>query len=194
MKSCFSNAVLPVDYCRLTKRSASALRLQHATVLISNMLGQYRLMAALMLNCGLHPRECINLRIRHLRWVKRQIIIPNTAGLAVRTSFLPSFLAEDLLQQVDYIRQLHEDELASGFGQVRMPESFAGDVMRYSVDFGWQWLFSRRSLALEDMAGSRETLILEVLSRRIQRAADLICLSEEVDVEIFWRSFLAGIP
>lgn len=194
MKSCSSGALLPVCSHRLMKSGVCVLTLQQATLLVNNMLGQYRLMAALMLNCGLHPRECINLRVRHLRWVRRQIIIPNTAGFAVRTSFLPSFLGEELLQQVDYIRRLHEEELALGFGQVRMPESFVGDVMRYSVDLGWQWLFSRHSLALEATGGSREKLILEVLNRRIQHAAELICLSEVMDVEVFWRSFLAGMP
>ena len=177
---------------------AAPLSLNHATAIIENMLGQYRLMASIMLNCGLHPRECVNLRIRHFCRDKHQLIVPNAAGFAVRSSFVPINVCSLLREHIDYIHRLHTEDLLFGFGQVRMPDSFANTDGRYSHELGWQWLFSRRSLALEISDISREKLILEILKRRINYAAiflkqDGVIAENELGVDVFWKSYLAGI-
>lgn len=176
----------------------SAISLSVAASIVERMLGQYQLMSAIMLNCGVHPKECVNLRVRHFNQDKRQLIVPNAAGFNVRTSFIPVIVFQTLVSHIDYLKTLHKDDLRYGFGQVRLPDSFANTDGRYSHDFGWQWLFSRRSLSLESSDINREKLILERLNRRINQAAKLLpndaTLAEvELDVTVFWKSYLAGI-
>lgn len=176
----------------------SAVSLSTAAAIVEKMLGQYRLMSAIMLNCGVHPKECVNLRIRHFNQDKHQLIVPNAAGFNVRTSFIPVIVYQELVGHKTYLKTLHEDDLRYGFGQVRLPESFANTDGRYSHDFGWQWMFSRRSLSLESSDINREKLILERLHRRINQAAKLLpkdaaLTGVELDVAVFWRSYLAGI-
>ena len=174
------------------------ISLSQATAIVDNMLGQYRLMAAIMLNCGLHPRECIHLRIRHFHRDKNRLIVPNSAGFNVRSSFVPIVVHQALVEHIDYLEQLHADDLLYGFGQVRLPDSFASTDGEYSHELGWQWLFSRRSLALETSSINREGLILEILKRRINQAAEFLrnnanLSDDELEVDVFWKSYLASI-
>jgi len=174
------------------------LSLTQATKVIDNMIGQYRLMSVVMLNCGLHPKECVNLRVRHFCREKHKIIVPSAAGFNIRSSFVPIRVYDALIEHIEYLGQLHADDLCYGFGQVRLPESFANTDGRYSSDLEWQWLFSRRSLSLETGGIHREQQILEILQRRINQAAKFLRNADflhetELEVDVFWRSYLAGI-
>ena len=178
------------------------ISLSQAAAIVESMLGQYRLMASIMLNCGLHPRECIHLRTRHFQREKNRLIVPNAAGFNVRSSFVPIVVHQALVEHIEYLKKLHADDLRYGFGQVRLPDSFAGADGEYSNEFGWQWLFSRRSLTLEANSINREDLILEILKRRINQAAECLhgsarfnvnLLDDELEVDVFWKSYLASI-
>ena len=182
----------------LLLQEGAPIPLIQATAIIDNMLGQYRLMSAIMLNCGLHPRECVNLRVRHFCRDKHRLIVPNAAGFNVRSSFVPVIVYQALIEHTDYLAQLHADDLYCGFGQVSLPDSFANTDGRYSCELGWQWLFSRRSLSLEVSGDNREKLILERLKRRINQAAQCLYYNHqaskiEFDVDVFWKSYLAGL-
>jgi len=174
------------------------ISLTQAAAIIDNMIGQYRLMSSIMLNCGLHPRECVDLRVRHFCHDKHQLIVPNSAGFNVRSSFVPIVVYQALVEHISYLEQLHNDDLRCGFGQVRLPQSFVSADGQYSHEFGWQWLLSRRSLSLETSNINRQQLILEILQRRINQAATFLSnqnalIETELDVDVFWRSYLAGI-
>ncbi len=175
----------------LTPDSQEVVTIEQARAMLASMLGQYRLMGELMLNCGLHPLECIDLRVRHIRLDQHQIFIPNILGVVVRKSFVPASLSLALNKQLSYLKFLHNEDLRAGFGDVTLPPSFSDESVVSPKDFSWQWFFSNSALCL-DCGGDdaqRRQHILCTLDRRIKQAALSAKVGPVVDRMVFWRCF-----
>lgn len=159
---------------------AARLSLKQAFAIIENMTGQYQLMARLMLNCGLHPDECIELRVRHIQFDRQRILVPGIDGEIQRASFMPQVLFRDLHKQIEYVSLLHRQDARAGFGETPVYESGRW-IARSGLQ--WQWLFSNSALALNEAdAQDRTNSILLILQRRLNCAArplGLVALAAE---------------
>jgi len=175
----------------------NGLSIQFCVDIIKQLQGQYGLMGDLMLSCGMRPTECINLRVKHIDFTNCKIIIPNRLGGPVRTVFLPFHLVKRLKNQIKDVKKINKKEKAEGFGYVELPASFGADAT--SNKLSWQWLFTSESLflAVDDKEDSqaREELVLTALSERLNRVLSFGGYQQKLPltVDIFWRSYLAGV-
>lgn len=164
--------------------------------IIKQLRGQYSLMANLMLCCGMRPQECLSLRVRNFDFIHYKITIPGRLGTATRTVFIPIHLNSDLQKHITDLNVLHKKELSDGFARVNVPVNAANTQThnKWSEDFEWQWMFSRRSLSLEHSECSREQTIVTALSDRMTRILQSggMPSNAPLGVDIFWRCYLAG--
>jgi integron integrase len=93
--------------------------------LLSQMTGTKWLMASLLYGAGLRLRECLGLRVKDVDFDYRQIVVRDGKGGKDRVTMLPGVAIEPLRQQLVRVKALHERDIASGHGDVELPDALA---------------------------------------------------------------------
>jgi integron integrase len=107
----------------------------------------YALMARLMYGAGLRLMECCRLRLKDLDLARGQIAVRAGKGGKDRIVMLPAVTREPLLRLIEWRKQLHERDLAGGFGRVEMPGALALKLRGADHSLPWQFVFASRRLS-----------------------------------------------
>jgi integrase len=86
---------------------------------IAQLTGVHRLIVQLLYGSGLRLMECMRLRVKDLDFGQRQILVRDAKGGKDRVTILPNSLIKPLRVQLATAKQLHEHNLADGYGAVR---------------------------------------------------------------------------
>ncbi|MCU7799191.1 MAG: tyrosine-type recombinase/integrase [gamma proteobacterium symbiont of Lucinoma myriamae] len=86
--------------------------------------GVHALMAKLLYGSGLRLMECIRLRVKDIDFDRKRLHILGK-GDKWRSIILPDLIIPELKAQIEKVRELHQQELESGFGDVYMPAALA---------------------------------------------------------------------
>jgi site-specific recombinase XerD len=78
-------------------------------------------MASLLYGAGLRLLECLRLRVKDADFASHQILVREGKGHKGRRTMLPAAVKEPLAAHLEHLRQLHQHDLAQGFGRVYMP-------------------------------------------------------------------------
>ncbi|MDX2504796.1 MAG: hypothetical protein QNL62_10010 [Gammaproteobacteria bacterium] len=76
-------------------------------------------------------------------------------------------MISELKAQVERVRELHQQELASGFGDVYMPAALARKYKNASKELQWQYVFPARS-SIKPITLSHVKIINQILSKICQ--------------------------
>jgi len=115
--------------------------------------GLFRLMARLLYGAGLRREECCRLRVHDLDLRRDQVVVRHGKGAKDRVVMLPRSLKKELEEHLHRRRQLHERDLAAGFGRVALPDALARKFPRAALEFGWQFAFASRQLSRDPKTG-----------------------------------------
>jgi integrase len=152
--------VLRTTLARL-KGVQRAKKLQHLPVVLTRdevkhvlakLDGTVWLMAAVTYGAGLRLQECLRLRVKDLEFNRSETWF-ETARDKKTITRLPRNLADPLRTQLAKVRQLHEQDLAEGFGRVYLP--FALDRKYPNTEREWSWSTYSR------LYGDRSTQVAE---------------------------------
>jgi integron integrase len=88
---------------------------------LARLNGTVWLMAAVTYGAGLRLLECLRLRIKDLEFSRGEILVRDGKGQKDRITMLPQNLIDPLRTHLAKVRQLHEQDLAEGFGRVHLP-------------------------------------------------------------------------
>jgi integron integrase len=91
--------------------------------LLSCLRGTTWLMAVLLYGSGLRLLECLRLRVKHIVFERAEIVVREGKGGKDRLTMLPASAAEPLRRQLERVRLLYEQDLASGVGAVYLPDA-----------------------------------------------------------------------
>jgi integrase len=92
--------------------------------------------------------ECIRLRIKDVDFGQGRIYVHDGKGAKHRTTLLPDIVRHDLEQHIEKVNDLHQKDLAVGFGRVYIPPALLRKYPRSESETGWQHVFpaSKRTL------------------------------------------------
>ena len=81
----------------------------------------------------------------------------------------------ELKAQVERVRELHQQELDSGFGDVYMPAALARKYKKASKELQWQYVFPARKRSIDPRSGSeRKHHVMESgLQKAVKRAVSI---------------------
>jgi len=102
-------------------------------------------MASLLYGTGLRLLECLRLRVKDIDFASHQILVREGKGHKDRRTMLPAAVQELLAAHLDRVRQLHQHDLAQGFGRVYMPNALQRKYPNANSEWGWQWVFPART-------------------------------------------------
>ncbi len=109
--------------------------------ILAQLDGVYYLIASLLYGSGLRLNEGLQLRVKDFDFEYRQITVRDGKGEKDRITMLPGSLIEPLKQQLERARQLHQQDLALGYGAVYLPYALERKYPNANREWGWQYAF-----------------------------------------------------
>lgn len=113
--------------------------------MFEHLTGTHRLMAQLMYGTGMRLMECIQLRAKDVDFGYAQLTIRCGKGNKDRITMLPQSLLEPLRAHLLRVKNLHDADLAAGFGRTCLPDALTRKYPNADREWGWQFVFPSRT-------------------------------------------------
>ena len=159
--------------------------------ILSAMRGTNALIAKLLYGTGMRLMEVMRLRVHDVDFSNNQIVVRSGKGNKDRYTTLPVSLVAELKDQLDYVRVLHDKDLAEGFGRVHLPFALDRKYPNAGVEYGWQYCFpsAKRSLDSRSKRIGRHHLNEKNIGRAIKNATRKVEVVKRVSSHTFRHSF-----
>ena len=109
-------------HAKIGKRLPVVLSREETQRVISNLQGEFHLMASILYGGGLRLMECIQLRVKDIDFDLHEIIVRGGKGNNDRRTILPRSLIPQLMRQKEKARiRLEENMLVKGFVGASVP-------------------------------------------------------------------------
>jgi integron integrase len=108
--------------------------------------GTEALVAGVLYGGGLRLMEALRLRVHDVDFQRLQITVRHGKGGKDRRTMLPAGVGEKLRPHLEEVRRLHRQDLAEGYGRVRLPHALGRKYPHAPVEWGWQWVFPQQHL------------------------------------------------
>jgi integron integrase len=153
--------------------------------------GTNQLIARLLYGTGMRLMEGLRLRVCDVDFQYRQITVRSGKGNKDRVTVLPDSLIEPLQSHLRRVKDLHERDLAEGFGRVYLPYALERKYPNAAREWLWQYVFpsTKRSIDPRANVERRHHVAEKNLQRAIKQAAAEIGLSRRVSTHTLRHSF-----
>ena len=159
--------------------------------MLRQMRGETLLMAQLLYGSGLRLMECLRLRVKDVDFEQHQIMVRDPKGMHDRTTMLPVTLKLSLQAQLQAVKHLHERDLASGHGEVSLPNALTHKYPNAAKEWAWQFIFPSSQLSPDPYDGKmkRHHKHESVLQKAVRRAVIKAGIHKNVGPHTFRHSF-----
>ncbi|MFT5497182.1 MAG: integron integrase [Kiritimatiellia bacterium] len=153
--------------------------------------GTRGLMSSVIYGGGLCLMECARLRVKDLDFGYLQITIREGKGNKDRIVPMPHSLAEKLRQHLEGVKQLHEDDLRQGFGEVYIPGSLARKYPNAAKEWKWQFVFPAANFSTDPRSGAyrRHHVHESGIQKALKKSATRLGLTKRVTVHTLRHPF-----
>jgi len=144
--------------------------------LLAQFDGTYWLLFSLIYGAGLRISECARLRVKDIDFHYKQLLIRDSKGDRDRVTVLPVPLIEPLRTHLARVKELHDQDLANGYGEVYLPYALSRKYPNAAREFQWQFVFPSRDIATDPRTKVRrrhhiyEKSLHRVIKQAMQRA------------------------
>lgn len=109
----------------------------------------YRLCVKLLYGSGLRLMECVRLRVKDVDFERLTVTVRGGKGDVDRIVPLPVDVVPELRVHLERVWQLHQEDLAEGFGAVFLPDALERKFRNAPRDWVWQYVFPAKSRAVD---------------------------------------------
>jgi integron integrase len=161
-----------VERAKAPKRLPVVLTQAEVQALLTRLTGTHWLMASLLYGAGLRLMECLRLRVKDVDISRKEILVRDGKGFKDRVTMLPAALVAPLRTHLERVRELHQQDLAAGFGAVYLPYALERKYPGAARDWGWQYVFPSARRAVDPRSGEmrRHHVQDQALQRAIKQA------------------------
>lgn len=167
----------------LDRRSVAAI--------LARLRPPHRLIATLLYGSGLRLTEALSLRLEDFSFERNEITVRAAKGGHDRITMLPETAKPAVVEQMGFVRALHERDLRRGAGRVALPHAIARKYPSAAADLAWQWLFPASRLAMDRRVGgrTRHPLHPSAVQRAVKAAVRAAKLDQRASCHTFRHSF-----
>ena len=184
---------LPIElvWAKRPKHLPTVLTKEEARQVIAQLTGTHLLIVQLLYGSGLRLMECMRLRVKDVDFGHCQIIVRDTKGGKDRLTILPDSIIEPLRIQLAMAKQLHEQDLANGYGTVYLPYALERKYPHANKEWAWQYIFPATQLSRDPRSGAirRHHLHESTVQKAVKRAAKKAGVAKRVTPHTFRHSF-----
>ncbi len=172
-------------------RLPTVLSVSEVRCLLAHMQGVSLLMAALMYGTGMRLMECVRLRVQDIDFDYHQIMVRQGKGGKDRVVPLPEKLIPDIQAYLCMVKQIHQDDLKAGYGEVLLPPALSRKLGSSIKAWPWQYVFPSTRLSTDQRSGQvRRHHIHETgLQKAIRQAAKVSQINKRVSSHTLRHSF-----
>ena len=157
-----------VERARVSRNLPVVFTKDEANAVIAHLTREHKLIASLLYGSGLRIMETVRLRLKDIDFSRNEITVRDGKGEKDRMTMLPRSLVPALELQVEAVRQLHEQDLKRGYGEVYLPYALDKKYKNAAKEFFWQYLFPADKLSVDPRSG--KTRRHHVSEQNVQRA------------------------
>jgi integron integrase len=180
-----------VEQAKTPKRLPVVLNRDEIQAILSRLTGTHGLIVRLLYGTGMRIMECLRLRVQDVDFKRREILIRDGKGFKDRVTMLPMTLEVPLQVHLLKVRELHERDLAEGFGAVYMPYALDRKYPNAPKDWIWQYVFPAANLSTDPRSQSvrRHHVHEQAIQRAVKQAARDAGLTKAATPHTFRHSF-----
>ena len=169
-------ALPEIDAIEIAKRPSRlpvVFSKQEVQEILSHLGGLQHLMASLLYGSGLRLMECIRLRIKDIDFDYQQITVRDGKGRKDRVTMLPKPTIEPIKFQIKRVQQLHQQDLAQGYGAVYLPDALIKKYPQANQELLWQYIFPAENRSIDPRSGivRRHHIGAQSLQRAMKQAS-----------------------
>lgn len=167
-----------------------ALSRGEVDAILAQLSPPHSLVVKLLFGCGLRQFECLQLRVRDFD-LDAGMLTVHGKGRKDRTVPLPHSVMGEIKAQMNAVGELHERDLAEGYGGVFLDEALEKKYPKAARDFAYQWFFPQGRLTEVAETGERrrwhlhESELQDALYPAVRRAR----IPKAVSCHTFRHSF-----
>ena len=186
----FEDTISPVRSKR-HPRLPAVMSQSEVKQVLSDLQSHHLLMARLLYGSGLRLMECVRLRVKDIDFERNLLYVIAAKGGKDRTTLLPKSLTYDLHHQLELVKQLHEQDLARGYGETILPAALSKKYPKAGKEFRWQYVFPGKNLIPDPRTGliTRHHIMESGLQKAVKRAVDLAGINKRISCHTFRHSF-----
>ncbi len=159
--------------------------------LLARLDGTRWLVASLLYSTGMRLLEGLRLRVKDVDFERKEITVRDGKGAKDRRTMLPERLVEPLRTHLARVREVHERDLAEGFGEVYLPFALARKYPKAGRSWPWQYVFPAGGRSAEPLRGAvrRHHLDEKVVQRAVAAAGRAAGIAKPVSPHVLRHSF-----
>ena len=164
---------------------------EEVAAVLALMDGTAQLVAKLLYGSGLRIMEAVRLRVKDIDDQMKQLTVRSGKGDKDRFTTFPATLIPLLQNHLAGVRTLHQQDLVQGYGEVYLPHALARKYPTTATEWGWQYVFPARHLAVDPRAGitRRHHVDPSVINKAIKVAVRRAGLTKHISAHTFRHSF-----
>ncbi|MDA0578475.1 MAG: integron integrase, partial [Verrucomicrobia bacterium] len=177
------------------KRLPVVLSAAEVERLLVHFSGVRQLMVLLLYGTGMRIIELLRLRVKDVDFENNTIIVRDGKGEKDRAVPLPRSTAQRLRDQIERVRQLHQQDLRDGFGTVHLPYALERKYPNTNKAFHWQYVFPSPTMSVDPRSGrkQRHHVFESVLQESIRNAVVKSGINKDVHAHTFRHSFATNL-
>jgi integron integrase len=164
---------------------------REVSALLPELNGTMWLVASLLYGTGMRLLEGLRLRVKDIEFERREIIVREGKGNKDRVTILPENLILPLKGQLAKAKQLHDKDLATGFGAVYLPDAMARKYPNAAKARGWQYVFPSPLRSIDPRTGveHRHHLNEQSVKKSVRIPAQRAKIAKPVSPHVLRHSF-----
>jgi len=176
---------------KLSRHLPVVLSPGEARDVLSQLQGEYWLIASLLYGAGLRLREALTLRVKDVQFEYRQLIVRSGKGGKDRSAILPDTLVAPLQEHLATVKALHEFATKHGHAGVELPFALERKYPNAHLQWGWQYVFPAKRPSRDPRSGAwrRHHVYPETVQRRVKDAVKAAGIAKPASCHTFRHSF-----
>jgi integron integrase len=164
---------------------------EEVKAVLSRLKGEHWLMAAFMYGTGMRLMECLRLRVKDIDFGLNQITIREGKGDKDRITMLPEMVRKPLKDHLERVKQIHDRDLADGYGRVVMPNALDRKYPNAPAEWGWQFVFPQlhRWVNAQTREQGRHHMHSSIVQKAIATAVRQAGITKHATAHTFRHSF-----
>lgn len=153
--------------------------------------GVHWMAACLMYGSGLRLMEAMRLRVQDLDFGHKAIVVRDGKGGKDRVVTLADELIIPLQRHLQAVRNVHDKDLADGFGEVYLPFALAKKYPKAPFEWSWQYVFPAASRSVDPRSGvtRRHHLGEQSVQRAVKQAVRSVGVNKKTSCHTLRHSF-----